>query len=524
MAELADRLLQDCGLPRAWTGQPQWRILAIGFGTGADFLAAWRAWKADPQRPRILHFVAIDPSPPAAVDPPLAAQWWGLSPGVHRMAFDDGRVLLTLCVGSLQEMLREPQFAADSVLLSAGLPLKELRLAKALANCCRRGTSIAGDDVSPQSRALLTQAGFALAQGQALHGEFAPAWVPRGQRGKAAVAPGRCVVVGGGLSGAAAAASLARRGWQVQVLDGALHPASGASALPAGLLAPHVSADDNLLSRLVRCGLRVSLQQAQALLEEGSDWQYSGLREQRPGLPPCWHEHAAWIKPAALVRAWLAQPGIEWRGGVHAGRLERQGNQWLVLDESDSEAARADMVVVAAAHASTALLGGELPLDPVRGQVSWAFHAQAQELPAFPLNGNGHFIPSVPWRGATAWLTGSTYDRGDASLLARPADHEANLERLKVLDPQVARQLAPRFQSGEVHAWTGVRCTWADRRPVLGELRPGLWVSTAMGSRGLTFAALCGELMAARLHGEPLPLPFRLAQALDLARRRGGTA
>jgi tRNA 5-methylaminomethyl-2-thiouridine biosynthesis bifunctional protein len=35
-----------------------------------------------------------------------------------------------------------------------------------------------------------------------------------------------------------------------------------------------------------------------------------------------------------------------------------------------------------------------------------------------------------------------------------------------------------------------------------------------MGSRGLTFAALCGELLAARLHGEPLPLEQRQADAL----------
>ena len=43
MAELADRLLQACGLPLAWAGQAQWRILASGFGTGAGFMAAWRA-------------------------------------------------------------------------------------------------------------------------------------------------------------------------------------------------------------------------------------------------------------------------------------------------------------------------------------------------------------------------------------------------------------------------------------------------------------------------------------------------
>jgi tRNA 5-methylaminomethyl-2-thiouridine biosynthesis bifunctional protein len=36
-----------------------------------------------------------------------------------------------------------------------------------------------------------------------------------------------------------------------------------------------------------------------------------------------------------------------------------------------------------------------------------------------------------------------------------------------------------------------------------------------MGSRGLSFAALCAELLAASLHGEPLPVDRRLAQAMQ---------
>src|SRR6218665_816405 len=29
----------------------------------------------------------------------LSRQWWGLLPGLHRLRFDDGHVLLTLCLG-----------------------------------------------------------------------------------------------------------------------------------------------------------------------------------------------------------------------------------------------------------------------------------------------------------------------------------------------------------------------------------------------------------------------------------------
>ena len=75
--------------------------------------------------------------------------------------------------------------------------------------------------------------------------------------------------------------------------------------------------------------------------------------------------------------------------------------------------------------------------------------------------------------------------------------------------------MAAQVEAQALHAWAGVRCTSSDRRPLVGEIEAGLWVSTAMGSRGLTFSALAGELIAAHLHDEPLPLDARLAQALD---------
>jgi tRNA 5-methylaminomethyl-2-thiouridine biosynthesis bifunctional protein len=36
----------------------------------------------------------------------------------------------------------------------------------------------------------------------------------------------------------------------------------------------------------------------------------------------------------------------------------------------------------------------------------------------------------------------------------------------------------------------------------------------------MTFAMLCAELLAARVHGEPLPLERRMAAALDALRHR----
>ncbi|MCU0927326.1 MAG: FAD-dependent oxidoreductase, partial [Hydrogenophaga sp.] len=49
------------------------------------------------------------------------------------------------------------------------------------------------------------------------------------------------LVIGAGLAGAAVCFALARRGWRLTLMDAASGPAQGASALPVGMLSPHVT-------------------------------------------------------------------------------------------------------------------------------------------------------------------------------------------------------------------------------------------------------------------------------------------
>jgi tRNA 5-methylaminomethyl-2-thiouridine biosynthesis bifunctional protein len=571
LAQARHVFLQACGLPQAWAGAAQWRILETGFGFGLNFLAAWRAWKDDPARPRLLHFASIEAWPVSAQDllratasepelAPLASEladrWWGLVPGVHRLSFEQGSVLLTLCIGDVAERLPELDFDADAVFLDGFDPQRNPAMwdpatLKAVARLCRRGTRLATWTVAGPVRRSLEQLGFRVEKvpglppkRECLRALYEPAWELR-RAARADASASNAIVIGAGLAGAACAVSLARRGWQVQVLDAASTPAAGASGLPAGLLAPHTSPDDNLLSRLSRAGVRMTLQAAGDLLQAGIDWERSGVLERREaaarepadlgpwGTPwqrwqdreagALWHEAAAWIKPGALVDAWLAQPGITFRGGTAVAALRKAGDDWQLLDADGHVHAQAPLVVVAAALGSAALLGERAVLYPVRGQVSWAPTTSGLAA-ATPLNGNGHFLPAVPLADDMAWLSGSTYVRGDTSLEERPREHADNLQRLQVLDAQVARQLEPAFRSGAVRGWTGVRCASTDRRPLAGRLDGGLWCSVAMGSRGLTFALLCAELVAARLHAEPLPLAARMAEALDPQRQRRATA
>jgi tRNA 5-methylaminomethyl-2-thiouridine biosynthesis bifunctional protein len=363
------------------------------------------------------------------------------------------------------------------------------------------------------------------------------------------------------LAGSAVAYSLAQRGWDVTVLDRAEQPASGASALPAGMVAPHVSPDDALLSRLSRSGVRLTLQRAHELLDYGTDWALTGVLEHRVegkrGLPrndawlqwggewsveaspqqrqaahlpddasALWHVHAGWIRPAQLVRAQLRHPGIRWQGGCQVNALQRLERGWRLLGPGGDVLAEAAQVVLASAWPTLGLLHelGEqgLPLHPLRGQISWgamaALPAAAQALlPPFPVNGHGALAHGMAGPdGEPGWFVGSTFDRGITEAILRPQDRHANLVKLQGLLPKLAETMAPAFE--QAHDWAGVRCTLPDRVPAVGPLAPhrlpGLHVCTGLGARGLTLSVLSGELLAALLHGEPWPTERKLAQAL----------
>jgi tRNA 5-methylaminomethyl-2-thiouridine biosynthesis bifunctional protein len=583
LAQSRHVFLGGCGLPGTWSGRLQWLILETGFGLGLNFLTTWQAWRADANRPRMLHFVSVEAHPVGPEDllraaraypelmplaEELAAQWHGLLPGFHRLAFDAGRVLLTLCVGDVQPMLRAQRFEADSIFLDGFSPEQNPAMwspdtLKAVSRFARQGTGLATRTDARAVDDTLSQNGFQLErrpglppQRDGLSGVFAPAWTVR-RRGPAPArieAPGRCAVIGAGLAGAAVAASLARRGWQVTVLDAADRPAAGASGLPVGVLAPHVSPDDALLSRLTRAGIRATWLELERLLEEGRDWRASGVLERRPegdtrvpggwsesglneswpasiaqlaeaglpaGAPALWHARAGWVRPFRLIEAWLREPGVEFRGNAPVARLARGTDGWQLFDATDHLLVAVERVVVAAGFESGRLAPG-LPLQPVRGQVAWGHMASGLRLPATPLNGDGHLIAHVPdAEGTLLWLAGATFDRDSTDLAATAADSDANRERLARLHPDAAAALASAFERGTVNAWVGVRCASGDRRPLVGPLdndAAGLWACTALGSRGLSFAALCAELLAAQWHGEPLPMPAALAKALGTQR------
>jgi tRNA 5-methylaminomethyl-2-thiouridine biosynthesis bifunctional protein len=404
----------------------------------------------------------------------------------------------------------------------------------------------------------------------------------------------KIIVVGAGLAGSAVAHALALRGCDVVVLDAAsanAAPTSPSGGLPVGLMAALQSANTPS-AQLSQLGTAATLQAARSLLSQGQDWQPCGALQRAGKLSPqdVWMPEAAWIKPAALVRAWLTHASVQARINVrHAAvaRLRRAGGAWQALAQGDQCIDEADAIVLANGYAaqglwadacevagdpvtaptSTALTsarpasGTTVPastmrpqptlLHQVAGQVVYGpWNTQWQALwqrlahdlrPAhqantatdaapFALNGNGHFISAVPWHGQDVamlgsshiWLSGSTYEHGVTCAAITAQGMASNVQRLQQLIPTAAQLLAQQHTAGQLQAWAGMRCTTRDRLPVVGAAQDsveGLYLCTGMGSRGLSFAAICGQHIAALItQGNSSVLPMPLQNAIQVLR------
>jgi tRNA 5-methylaminomethyl-2-thiouridine biosynthesis bifunctional protein len=226
------------------------------------------------------------------------------------------------------------------------------------------------------------------------------------------------------------------------------------------------------------------------------------------------------LRPDLLIEALLATEGVTVQPGA-AARVERAGAGWRVRDAEGAELARADTVVLANAFGARAVLADSGLLDPLPrvGQM----HALAGEVTLLPaqtlrggprciVGGEGYLLPDV----GSGCVAGSTYVHG-------AAEARIGAEGQRVTLDKAAGLLGggfPEFESlepGSLPGWAGWRAVLPGRLPAVGELphAPGLWLAIGYASRGLSWSALMGDLVAARLAGEPSPLETDLAQLIS---------
>ena len=326
------------------------------------------------------------------------------------------------------------------------------------------------------------------------------------------------------------------------------------------MLSPHVTRAPTALSRLSALGVADTRRELERLIAPGQGWQPTEVdnRGHDPGRWP-----AALVRPAALVQAWLGEADARqalqtsWQAQVDRLRQDPARQQWQAIAPSGEVLAEAPVAVVASAWNSHALLSHSvpsldsqaLPLRPVQGQMSLAI-CEGEPLAERPQRDNGVFVPVYEDSGLPPqwpdriWAMGSTYERGATHTDVRDTAHERNAQSLEALAPVAAQRLRDNLASGRLLGWAQVRCASLDRLPMAGavpdeqtwlRLRaqnpktrrpaldgfprlPGLYMLTALGSRGLTLAHWCAERVAEQIAGQAPAGEDDLLAAIDPAR------
>ncbi|WP_460105979.1 bifunctional tRNA (5-methylaminomethyl-2-thiouridine)(34)-methyltransferase MnmD/FAD-dependent 5-carboxymethylaminomethyl-2-thiouridine(34) oxidoreductase MnmC [Pseudomonas sp. H2_G10] len=380
------------------------------------------------------------------------------------------------------------------------------------------------------------------------------------------------LVIGAGLAGCATAASLAARGWRVSLLErhGAL--AQEASGNPQGVLYLKLSAHGTALSQLIVSGFGYTRRLLEHL-QQDVDWQACGVlqlafnakegerqaqlaqafapdllhtldraeAQARAGVQLAhgglFFPQGGWVHPPALCQWQAQQPGVQLLLHQEALTLQQVDGQWQARDGETLLTSAPVVVLAGAAEIKRFPFSAQLPLKRIRGQITRLPQTADSQALATVVCGEGYIAPAR----LGEHTLGASFDFASDDLTPTAGEHSGNLQMLRDISVDLLERLAAdQADPTQLQGRAAFRCTSPDYLPIVGPLAhsedfaqayavlrkdarqvpqtpcpwlEGLYINSGHGSRGLITAPLCGELLAAWLNDEPLPVPVGVAQA-----------
>jgi tRNA 5-methylaminomethyl-2-thiouridine biosynthesis bifunctional protein len=364
------------------------------------------------------------------------------------------------------------------------------------------------------------------------------------------------VVIGAGICGASIADELLLRGKSVCIVDAASSPATACSSHAYAIAHPHIGKGSPRLLRLTRIAFLL------AEAKWGKAWNQHGIFQPTKKDKAFDRQEIADHLQALELDTNIAVPLDANEAEIHCGikqsgvwisrgaslnlfdacndllrekerltclwntpvaKLENINGHWNLVNDANEIILSADKVVVANAIGCKALMssiGIRLPLKPVRGQLSIFSVAKdspwATKLPRVGISGDGYCLPAQELDDGTyRWIVGSSFDEGEDDLAPRDSSDNFNREQAQGLIDYREGDLQGLAKAGD---FVGVRCVAGDRLPIIGALtqRPGIFLATALGSRGVLWSALAAKLITAQVLGDDFALLARFGFAADL--------
>jgi tRNA 5-methylaminomethyl-2-thiouridine biosynthesis bifunctional protein len=366
------------------------------------------------------------------------------------------------------------------------------------------------------------------------------------------------VVIGAGICGSSIANELLLRGQPVCLVDAAPSPATACSSHSYAIAHPHIGKGSPRLLRLTRMAFLLAetrwgkvwnrhgifqptkkdkhfnrAEVANYLKSLDLDEEIAQALDAQEAEKTCGiKQSGVWLSRGASLNLFEAsnallqeqeQKHLTCLWNTRVTKIEQVNGQWFLFNQANEAILGADKVVVATAMDTKALMstiGIRLPLKPVRGQLSIFSikkdDAWVPKLPRVGISGDGYCLPAQQLEdGSYRWMVGSSFDEGEDDLGSRDSSDAFNREQAQGLLAYSEGDLKALIKVGD---FVGIRCVAGDRLPIIGALtqRPGIFLATALGSRGILWSALAAKLITAQLLGDDFALLARLGFAEDL--------
>lgn len=614
--------IQGNQLISRWQQLPPYSMFVIaetGFGTGLNFLATWACWLQYAPSTANLFYYTTELHPLTRADlvkclslwPQLAplsdaliAAYPLLTPGYHYLTFAEGRITLILMLGdataAYQQLLESADIQQEALLrpwhvdawfLDGFAPAKnesmwQAALFRTMALLSKAGTTVATFTAASAVRSGLSACGFEVRKQKGfgrkrdmICARFTQAceahFLRCGRMTPWHVVPVRSIqekhalIVGGGLAGCFSAYALAKRGFQVTILEKNDRIASEASGNQHGVLYPKLSAFQSPFTSFMLSAFVYAAQFYQTLLQNKSiegellgilqfaanqrekttqsylqNWlaAYPELGEfvsadrasQLAGVPitepALWIPKAGWINSRVLCHYLIQQPGISVQYGRSVDALMYADGLWHA-----GGLAAETLIIANASNAQQFVQLADLPIKTIQGSLTFLqTHAKTQGLKV-PLCAEGHLLPAK----AGQHVVGATYHMNLQSRIDITSDNQSNWHKAKNMP------IAEMPDLTILEQWSGLRATTPDYMPLVGPVvcseafqlnyqklkknakyyikqnatpLSGLYICAAFGSRGLTSIPLSAEYLASMINQEPSALPRDMRQALASAR------
>ncbi len=573
LEETAYVFLAGNNLPQAWDGfengsearRESFTIAETGFGTGLNFLTAWKLFEETTSKGQRLDFISVEKYPLTAEEIRGALAPWAnffetrieqfldLYPiriaGFHRIKINS-QITLTLIFDDINEALPKLDACVDCWFLDGFTPAKNPDMwsdvvFQQMARLSRRGTTFSTFTAAGDVRRGLEATGFSVEKKKgfghkrdmiagAYQGENKSVGKNRGRvSGKALKYGSKIAIIGGGLAGTSCAYVLKQYGYEPVIYEQGDVLPGGASGNLIGLYNPRFSKLRDDLSDFFAPAYAHFIRFAK---QAGDEIEYTpcgtlhlmGDEKKEERLKSMarhwmWHEDHVQLLNAAQASK-IA--GIEIDDGAlylpDAGSVcpkklcayyARGVEIHLNAKIEDLLNIDADGVVLATGSGVQNFEGLTwLPVEDVRGQVTLLEETSKSHKLKCNLCYGGYLSPSHEIDGKAIHVAGSTFEKWVTHMDVTQKNHNDNIRRLKENIDGLAEEDFVVSAGG-----VGMRAATNDRFPVAGAVpnHANVYVSAAYGSHGIIGSFTSAHVIADMMRGGALSLPEGAVRALS---------